>query len=472
MRTASLAVLALTGTAATALGQATFTQVPNGFNCRDITPDGEIVVGNSNSGGGYYWRWKVDAQPTLIGGTNVAAVNDDGSVIVGNMNDPGTGSQIAGRWTQATGWVPLPPLSGTCGSISSGYDVSGDGDVVVGLGWNGCSGRGFRWTESTGTLELQNLGNGNNRASAVSRNGLRAVGFAQGSFNRTPAWWDADTTGSVFDLDETGELYGINDVGTIVVGERNGQAFWELLGTNSPNYLGSLNPGWAGNATDLSEDLERIIGFDSLGLGREAWIWTPANGIERLQDKLTALGVQNVPALGVCDAITPNGRTIVGSTPFGGGWIVEIPVEPEVTVYGCLNPVGSLTVLGGSPEPGQTLTLGVDNPLGTQPVGSIPLLFVANAPALGFPCGLPLPGSGMGGGDGEVLISIAPPNPLLFLLGPVWTGAGNPAPFALMFPNKPSLIGQRIYVQGAMVDITGTTIPVATADAALVVIGG
>ena len=55
----------------------------------------------------------------------------NGDVITGNMKDPATGAQVAGRWTQATGWVALGGFD-TCGSISSGYDIDGSGTKLVG----------------------------------------------------------------------------------------------------------------------------------------------------------------------------------------------------------------------------------------------------------------------------------------------------------------------------------------------------
>ena len=49
-----------------------------------------------------------------------------------------------------------------------------------------------------GLLLLDSLANGVNRASAISRDGQVIGGFAQGSFNRTPARWSTDGSGSIF----------------------------------------------------------------------------------------------------------------------------------------------------------------------------------------------------------------------------------------------------------------------------------
>ena len=232
--------------------------VPGGYSCADITPDGTLVVGTgldsvSGNYGAYYWRWQVDPLPTFIGGQTATGVSDDGTVITGNMDDPATGKQVAGRWTQATGWVPLGALLGDCGSISSGYDISGDGNKLVGLGWNNCSGQGYLYTVG-GTpspmVGLEHLWNGQNRTSAISADGSVAVGFAQGNFSRTPAWWKTDTAaGTVPDPDDLGEYYGLNEDGSVLLGGRNGDGFYETwdanLSTYVPTVIGGLNPGWA-----------------------------------------------------------------------------------------------------------------------------------------------------------------------------------------------------------------------------------
>ena len=130
--------------------------------------------------------------------------------------------------------------------------------------------------------------------------------------------------------------------------------------------------------------------------------------------------------------------------------------QTDTTAYGCgPNPAGSLVLLGGSGSLGETLTVGVDNPLGTQPAGSLALLAAGIAPDPSFPCGTIVPGGGMPGpyGDGELLISVAgglnPP----FLIGPEsWAGPGQPAVIDLPIPDHPALVEFPIYLQGLLVE--------------------
>jgi len=132
----------------------------------------------------------------------------------------------------------------------------------------------------------------------------------------------------------------------------------------------------------------------------------------------------------------------------------------DAVAYGCgVNPANSLVIVSGEPRLGTTLTFGVDNPLGTQGAGSIPVLAISALPWPTFPCGIPIPGTGMGGGAGELLVRTGP-----FLLRPTpigtpWSGPGNPAPVDFNIPFVPSILGYSLYVQGVLVDLGATTGP-------------
>ncbi len=455
----SVVLLAAAGLSAQ---QATYRALAGVSSANDITPDGSIVVG-SGPGGGYYWRWQVEPAPTFIGGRDAVAVSDDGSVIVGCIIDPGTGREVAGRWTQATGWQNLGylPRALSCPSRSNAYDVSGDGEIVVGLSWDGCSGRGFMWTQANGMEELQVLGNGGNRASVIAGNGSLIGGFAQG-FSRTPALWQPDLSGRLYNINDVGEVYGISEDGNDIVGSYNGRAFHQQ-GGGKLAFFPLLNPGWSGIAMDRT-DAGTIYGFD-INLGaREAWVWDAAGGTRKVTEELTSRGATGVPRLlEVCSAVSCDGSVLIGHG-FGGAWLATWPVESVVAEYGCgVNPPGSLSVVAGEPRIGASITLGVDNPLGTQTAGATPVLLLAAQPWMAFPCGTSVPGWGMAGSaaPGELLVN---PVGLLQLIGPSWTGAGNPAPITFGFPAISGLIGLSIYGQGVMVDpLSANTIGLSSA---------
>lgn len=130
--------------------------------------------------------------------------------------------------------------------------------------------------------------------------------------------------------------------------------------------------------------------------------------------------------------------------------------QPASTVYGCgVNPAGSLAVAAGKPALGSTVTIAVDNPLGTQAPGSLPTLVFALAPDPAWPCGTLVQDLGMTGyGDpAEFLLSAVPPNPLSTTVsGPAWMEPGRPVELPVTIPPLLGLLGASIYVQGMLAD--------------------
>lgn len=330
-----LAGLAMTGPAA---AQQLIT-MPSGSWATDITPDGEIVAGSYNYDDGFIWRWRVDPAPTIISGGTIVAISDDGTVAAGNIIDPTVDANVAAIWTEATGWQSLGWLPGafSCPSRSDAYGISGDGTTVVGLSWVGCNARGFRWTAATGMQELQVLGLGNNRCSAISSDGSALGGFAQtqGLVDRSPAYWEVDTSGTLIDSSKLGEVAGFSNNGSASVGtfafpgQNYLRAFVRYGQTGAMTNLGALHSNWASSAEDISEDGRTIVGFDYISLSRQAWVITEADGMVALDDLLTAMGFSGHPPTLVCRAVSDDGSVVVGGAqgvnPFDGtGFIVEL----------------------------------------------------------------------------------------------------------------------------------------------------
>ncbi len=140
-------------------------------------------------------------------------------------------------------------------------------------------------------------------------------------------------------------------------------------------------------------------------------------------------------------------------------------LPPEGTVAsGCgVNPAGSMTLLAGSPVIGTTMTFGIDNPLGTQAPGSVPILAISLGGYPSFPCGVQVPGLGMNG-TGELLIRTGAFLIRPLLVGSLWSGPGNPAPVDFPIPFVPSIVGYALDVQGMLFDPSGSAVKFGLTD--------
>ena len=237
-------------------------------------------------------------------------------------------------------------------SLSKGQNLSltktdpGLTNTVVGLGWDNCSGRAFRWDAVNGMLGMENLANGGNRASVISADGTTAAGFAQGTSSRTPAFWQtSDLSGSLLDVNQSGEVLGLNSDGSIAVGvayqgggDGYSDAFVWTQGTGMVN-LGSESNGWAGNAADIAENSQRIVGYDTQGLARNAWIWENGVGITDANTYMNNLGLLGLPEITILSAMSDDGGVVVGQydpdgIAFFGGFSADIDTGPWQNVGG------------------------------------------------------------------------------------------------------------------------------------------
>ncbi len=318
----------------------TYLQIPNALSADDMSPDGRFIVGVDDNFVPYQFDTVTNRMLLLPPESPFAtATSDLGDVVFGEIADPGTGDPVAAIWTRTNPqWVSIGylPNANACPSRSSPYELSADGSVAVGLSWDGCSGRGFRWTLAGGMVELQALANGSNRASVVSADGSVIGGFAQGSFSRTPAVWDAAGNGTLLDPpngDALGEVQGISDDGNILLGSWDGAAtMW-----TGPSHVrsqiagGSILPGWTGIPLDIAGN-GTIVGFDILGGNRRAWIQLEGQGpLIDLKTYVEANGgvVPQGQILEVCQAISADGLKIIGHGFGTGAWIVTI--TPDTT---------------------------------------------------------------------------------------------------------------------------------------------
>ena len=153
---AETGIVLLFATQVVSADRVSFDFIPDALSAHDMSPDGRFIVGSTDfdgdgfADGTYLLDTSSNEMTTMPAlGLLARAVSDDGTVILGDIPDPtGVGTTVAGRWTQATGWQSLGhlPNAGACPSRSNGFELSADGSVAVGLSWDGCNGRGFKWT--------------------------------------------------------------------------------------------------------------------------------------------------------------------------------------------------------------------------------------------------------------------------------------------------------------------------------------
>lgn len=123
----------------------------------------------------------------------------------------------------------------------------------------------------------------------------------------------------------------------------------------------------------------------------------------------------------------------------------------STAVAGCGSAIlqGSLVAVA-PPTLGGILSIAMDDPSaqgGLVPGVSVPLWLLSAAPSPLAPCGVPIPGLGVGGTAGELLGDVGALLTTL-PLGGVWAGPGVPNTLAVGLPNIPSLVGQVLHSQG------------------------
>jgi uncharacterized membrane protein len=205
----------------------------------------------------------------------------------------------AGVWSEADGWLDLgsPFPAGCGGDIGSGFDISADGEIVVGLVWDGCAPAAYRWSGGEFTT-LEILGP-SNRATVISDDGTVVAGFAQTELvDRAAAVWNADGTGSFLEPpggDTPSEVLSISADGKTLAGIRGFDGFVWTRGTGLVimSRLDIALPTDKMFPNAIAGDGELVFG----GLGDAffgipiAFVWTAQDGMTALADVAAASGI-------------------------------------------------------------------------------------------------------------------------------------------------------------------------------------
>ncbi|MCC5941917.1 MAG: BspA family leucine-rich repeat surface protein [Balneolaceae bacterium] len=263
-----------------------------------VSPDGRVVAGYTTvDAGNQGYIWTENDGLTLLGtlpghsNSRATGVASNGQAVVGGIFSP----DRAYRWTPNGGMISL----GSTNELASfAFDVSADGSVVVGRDQNrNLSYQAFRWTAGGGMELLGGFIEGDHPSSeahSVSADGNVITGHSP-MFN--PGWeLQAFRWTSQNGMVPIGEI--IQDSRVIVSADGN-----TIIGTFNPGdgvqgfrwtastgrvALGKLPGRLNSVARGVSADGSVVVGWSrgELNEDRDAFVWTEATGMRRLQDVL------------------------------------------------------------------------------------------------------------------------------------------------------------------------------------------
>jgi len=347
-------------------------------------PDAGSDAGSGLVGTGIRWidySWPIDLTPD----GSVASIQDPGSTtgdlylfdvatgalhLATSVGDPSqdfatgmsAGSRVtalhgvpivAGSWTAAGGWHDEPdPFATGCDMNRAGaWDVSADGNVMVGFAWDGCVPGAYRWTTSGGTTTatpLTRLGSTGtatlpvNRATVVSDDGHVAAGFAQTDMvDRWPALWRDDGTSLMLpgtQLDAPGEVLAINVDGTVVAGVWNLEGFlWSEAG--GVVSLGALPGSLGGDTTTpnaVTANGALVFGGSGSFGSTTAFAWTSAAGMRPLADLFTAAGITLPDGYTLTNVLasSTDGTVILGTAMTAASSTLTFVARVPVSAFG------------------------------------------------------------------------------------------------------------------------------------------
>jgi probable HAF family extracellular repeat protein len=345
-------ILAGAGLPCAMMAQGTFT----GLGTQDtyvtgMSADGSIVVG-TRSNFGPVFKWSNGVVENIGGVGFQAKISRDGKVIVSDATDS-QGITSAAIWQGGTNWRTLggiPNGKTIDGTVSSAYDVSGDGSVIVGLAWHSSGkSRAFLWSAVSGMVDLGSLQNDSSRASAVSGNGSVVVGWDNNSMPseylpRRGAIWFESAERLVHPYGWIGEVGGVNFDGHYLVGRgcpaKPRHASLYRADTAVCRDLGAIPRGLSPTIRDqedmsfangVSDDGSVVIGASGWMPPLDAFIWLKGQAkIMKLSTYLAESGIMGFEkwTLLYVSAVSPNGKILcgVGVNPASQveGWIVTL----------------------------------------------------------------------------------------------------------------------------------------------------
>lgn len=315
-----------------------------------LSADGTRAVGYGPQNGSYF-RWELGAGTLNIGGVNNAGaprISDDGSTVLINALNSSTNFIEMARHDWASGvTTPLGSLGSASGnSASSGWGLSGNGQVAVGLGWV-TAGRAEAMVVNGSTVSSlgTSVPDRSSRANNADFDGSVIVGWQDSSTGfRQGALWNNGVQTLMVDGsgNPMGELGDVSADGSWAVGSgvsSNGFTAYRWSAATGVQTLGpNLQFGDRSSATGISNDGSVIVGFSrpfgpaTFGRG---FLWTESTGMLNLNAVAAAQGIDTggvIMALPL--TISGDGMTVAGVTNAGSGFILRLtsPVPEPSTL--------------------------------------------------------------------------------------------------------------------------------------------
>jgi len=185
--------------------------------------DGSVMAANY---GGEIYRWTAATGFKDLGlgdflDSSIGISRDGSTIISGHVGSDGYTSPAL--WS-AGGVIDLGHPANGCkldNEWGSGYGVSGDGTVAVGLAWYCPGAEGFRWTNNVGMKGLSHPAGKSRRASGISADGNTLVGFSEDPIGgyRRPVRWIAGKAELFAGADAIGQASAVSFDGSQIVGQ-------------------------------------------------------------------------------------------------------------------------------------------------------------------------------------------------------------------------------------------------------------
>jgi len=359
MRQAILAAATVGATAWSAVAAPQFWNLGAGYEGTGISDTG-VVVG-TDTFSNQYFMWTASGGITLIGGVGgndgyggQATISNDGSRVGGTNINGDTGKGEAAIYDTGTGtWTNLGGIGTTVdNSTSSGWGISGDGQTLVGLGWDpGVEGRAIRWSQGTGMVDMGSTSPGRaSRANTTNNNGTIIGGWQDNDNGRQGAVWIngvqkllADSNGFA-----VSEALAISGDGQWVTGVAYGSLSPYRYNTVTEvlEYLPVVSGDFffpSALGTAISDDGKTIVGtVRDFGppFGAPGFIWRDGFGAMTLNDYFDSMGVVyeegfffSTPLSMSGDGLTMSGYGI-SQTEGLVGWVVTVPTPGTAIVLG------------------------------------------------------------------------------------------------------------------------------------------